>query len=154
MKVRSRAPRNIDGYRRDRTSAAKGAGWARRVSLFAAGVIFLSGSPAQNTYNTQPPPHSIILPDANRLPDANDLMAMREQQEKTTAGSFAAANVERKKQIGEDTTRLFKLAMELKAEVDKTSKDSLSLNVIRKADEIERLARGVKEKMKLSIGAN
>ena len=81
-------------------------------------------------------------------------MAMREQQEKTTAGSFAAANVERKKQIGEDTTRLFKLAMELKAEVDKTSKDSLSLNVIRKADEIERLARGVKEKMKLSIGAN
>jgi len=38
--------------------------------------------------------------------------------------------------------------------VDKTTKDTLSLAVIRKADEIERLAHGVKEKMKLTVGAN
>jgi hypothetical protein len=36
--------------------------------------------------------------------------------------------------------------------VDKTSKDTLSLDVIRRADEIERLAHIVKEKMKLSVG--
>jgi hypothetical protein len=30
----------------------------------------------------------------------------------------------------------------------------LSLNVIRKADDIERLAHSVKEKMKLSVGSN
>ena len=42
--------------------------------------------------------------------------------------------------------------MALKAEVDKTNKDMLSLNVIRKADEIEKLAHNVKEKMKLTVG--
>ena len=36
--------------------------------------------------------------------------------------------------------------------MDKTNKDTLSLGVIRKADEIERLAHNVKEKMKLSVG--
>jgi hypothetical protein len=36
--------------------------------------------------------------------------------------------------------------------VDKTNKDMLSLNVIRKADEIEKLAHSVKEKMKLTVG--
>jgi hypothetical protein len=46
------------------------------------------------------------------------------------------------------------MAAELKAEVDKTTKDTLSLNVIRKADEIERLAHNVKEKMKLTVGGS
>ena len=40
------------------------------------------------------------------------------------------------------------MALALKAEVDKTTKDTLSLNVIKKADEIEKLAKSVKEKMK------
>jgi hypothetical protein len=65
-----------------------------------------------------------------------------------------AADAERRRQIAEDSAKLLKLATDLKAEVDKTSKDTLSLTVIRKADEIERLARGVKEKMKLTVGAN
>jgi nitric oxide reductase activation protein len=77
-------------------------------------------------------------------------MEMREQQ--TKKQNFAAANAERKKQIADDTEKLLKLAADLKAEVDKTSKDTLSLNVIRRADEIERLAHSVKEKMKLSVG--
>lgn len=68
--------------------------------------------------------------------------------------NFDAANTERRKQIADDSTRLLKLATDLKAEVDKTTKDTLSLNVIRKADEIEKLAHSVKEKMKLSGGAN
>jgi len=44
------------------------------------------------------------------------------------------------------------MAIVLKAEVDKTTKDTLSLNVIRKADEIEKLAHSVKEKMKVAVG--
>jgi len=50
--------------------------------------------------------------------------------------------------------RLLKLATDLKAEVDKTTKDTLSLNVIRKADEIERLAHNVKGKMTLTERLN
>jgi hypothetical protein len=48
----------------------------------------------------------------------------------------------------EDSARLLKLATDLKAEVDKTTKDTLSLNVIRKAEEIERLAKSVRERAK------
>jgi nitric oxide reductase activation protein len=57
-------------------------------------------------------------------------------------------NLDRQKRLVEDTERLLSLANELKADVDKSNKDTLSLDVIRKADEIEKLAHNVKEKMK------
>jgi hypothetical protein len=94
----------------------------------------------------------ILSPAANRPPDANAQMAMHEQQAKKA--SFEPANIERKRQLTEDSARLLKLATDLKTEVDKTSKDTLSLGVIRKADEIERLAHSVKEKMKLTMSAS
>jgi nitric oxide reductase activation protein len=59
-------------------------------------------------------------------------------------------NTERQKQLVADTQRLLSLANELKADVDKSTKDTLSLDVVRKADEIEKLAHIVKEKMKCS----
>ena len=54
----------------------------------------------------------------------------------------------RKDQIAADTAQLDQLANELKVEMDKSTKDTLSLNVIKKAKEIEKLAHSVKEKMK------
>jgi glucose/arabinose dehydrogenase len=53
-----------------------------------------------------------------------------------------------------ESAALLKLATELKAAVDKSSKDTLSLAVIRKADEIERVARGMKDKYRASAGIN
>jgi hypothetical protein len=88
----------------------------------------------------------------NRIPDANQQNDINGQQAQKQ--SFEAANAERKKQIAEDSAKLLKLATDLKTEVDKTNKDTLSLNVIRKADEIEKLAHDVKEKMKLTVGAS
>ncbi len=102
---------------------------------------------------TAPPrPTTILLPEANRIPDKNEQMEINERNAKEQ--DFTAANVERKRQIAEDTEKLLKLANDLKAEVDKSNKDTLSLSVIRKADEIERLAHVVKEKMKLSVGGS
>jgi hypothetical protein len=104
----------------------------------------------------EPPPgspdKSIHDPSLTTPPDANAQMEMHEQQ--TKKQDFEAANAERRRQIADDTAKLLKLATDLKTEVDKTTKDTLSLNVIRKADEIERLARSVKEKMKLTVGAS
>jgi hypothetical protein len=60
---------------------------------------------------------------------------------------------DRKKQIADESTELLNMALALKAEVDKTTKDTLSLNVIKKADQIEKLAKSVKEKMKQSSGS-
>jgi hypothetical protein len=57
-------------------------------------------------------------------------------------------NIERQKRLVEDTAKLLELANELKAEVDKSDKNTLSLAVVRKADEIEKLAHSVKERMK------
>lgn len=59
-------------------------------------------------------------------------------------------NIERQKQLVDDAAKLLSLANDLKAEVDKSNKDELSLDVVRKADEIEKLAHTVKERMKCS----
>jgi nitric oxide reductase activation protein len=59
-----------------------------------------------------------------------------------------ARNIERQKKLIADTEKLLSLANELKVDVDKSNKDTLSLDVIRKADEIEKLAHSVKDRMK------
>ena len=65
-----------------------------------------------------------------------------------------AADAARKQQLADDSARLLALAIALKAEVDKTSKDTLSLTVIRKADEIEKLAHTVRATIKQTSGAS
>lgn len=57
-------------------------------------------------------------------------------------------NTQRQQDIVNDTAKLLTLAQQLKAEVDKSSKDQLSISVVKKAEEIEKLAKSVKEKMK------
>jgi hypothetical protein len=58
------------------------------------------------------------------------------------------ANQARQADLKRDTEKLLKLATELKESVDKTTDSTLSLEVIKKAGEIEKLARSVKDKMK------
>ncbi len=58
------------------------------------------------------------------------------------------ANKERQAAIKSDTEKLVKLTAELKAYVDKSNENVLSLEVLKKAEEIEKLARSVREKMK------
>ncbi len=59
-----------------------------------------------------------------------------------------ALNKERQQKLKADTDQLLKLATELKEYVDKTNEDILSVEVIKKTDEIEKLAKSVHEKMK------
>lgn len=126
--------------------------WARALACLTAAAALTGAAqpgmrdPGQNT------DRPFLLPEANRPLDANQQMEMRDQQ--TKKQNFEAANAERQKQISDDSAKLLKLATDLKAEVDKTNKDTLSLNVIRKAEEIEKLAHNVKEKMKLTMGAS
>lgn len=58
------------------------------------------------------------------------------------------ANVERQADLKRDTEKLLKLATELKDSVDKTNENTLSVDVMKKAEEIEKLAHSVKDKMK------
>lgn len=58
------------------------------------------------------------------------------------------ANQQRHADIKRDTDKLLQLATELKQSVDKSNENLLSMDVIKKAEEIEKLAHSVKEKMK------
>jgi hypothetical protein len=64
-----------------------------------------------------------------------------EQQEK-------ARSSDRQKRLVADTDKLLALATDLKQQVDKTNPNILSVEVIKKAEEIEKLAHSVKERMK------
>lgn len=83
----------------------------------------------QNVPRTSPGNDNSIPPD------------MRKSMEKK-------ANQQRQAELKRDTERLVKLSTELKQYVDRTNENILSLDVIKKADEIEKLARNVKTKMR------
>jgi hypothetical protein len=59
-----------------------------------------------------------------------------------------AMNKQRQTSLQKDTDHLLELATQLKAYVDKSNEHTLSLDVVKKADEIEKLAKSVKEKMR------
>jgi hypothetical protein len=98
------------------------------------------------------PPHPLLLPEANRLPDANQQMEMHEERSKRQ--NFDAANAERLRQMTQATAMLETMAIALKAEVDNVGSDRLSENAVHKAETIEKLAQIVKERMKLTVKTN
>lgn len=57
-------------------------------------------------------------------------------------------NVDRQKEIIADTNKLLALAKKLKEEVDKSNKDQLSVDVVDTANQIEKLAKTVKARMR------
>jgi hypothetical protein len=59
-----------------------------------------------------------------------------------------ALNKQRQADIQKDTDRLLRLATELKEYVDKTDEHMLSVDVLKKAEEIDKLAKQIRDKMK------
>lgn len=55
---------------------------------------------------------------------------------------------EKQRQLLEQTNALLQLAAELKVSVDKSTKDQLSLDVVRKAEAVEKMAKDLKGKIK------
>jgi hypothetical protein len=145
------------GWNSIEISPAHGAGkWTGRTRIVAfllamsAVAVPCDFSQAPQATATQPR-QMIIDPAANRPPDKNEQMEINERN--ATKATYEAANAERKRQLADDSAALLQLSNELKAELDKTTKDTLSLDVVRKADEIARLAHNVQVKMKLTVNA-
>jgi hypothetical protein len=61
-------------------------------------------------------------------------------------------NKERYEKLRSQTDKLLELATELKQQVDRADENMLSLDVIKSAENIEKLAKEVREKMKQDIG--
>lgn len=59
-----------------------------------------------------------------------------------------ARNAQRQKQIISESNRLLVLAQNLNADVNKSNKDELSISVVKEAEEIEKLAKSIKDKMR------
>ena len=76
---------------------------------------------------------------------ADDDNVFQQQQQKEMAKQ---ANLQRQQEIKKDAEKLLELATELKQSVDKSNENTLSLDVVKKAEQIEKLAKNVKEKMK------
>jgi len=119
---------------------------------WATTSLDLGQSAVQSPVLQPQPSHTVLRPEANRLPDANGVMAMREKAAKKR--NFDLANAERKRQMNDDSALLLKLAKELNVEIEKASVETLSVSEMRKIEDIERLAHNVEQKMKLIVGAN
>jgi hypothetical protein len=127
--------------------------WTR--SLFCALAILAVSStahPGQESPEPQNPNKPLLMPEANRPPDMNDQMRMREQ--KVRQFNFDAINLRRKNKIAADSAMLLTLAIALKAEIDNSPGQKPSATELRKAEGIEKLAHNVKEAMQLTIGPN
>jgi hypothetical protein len=91
-----------------------------------------------------PAPHQLPSNISNS-PPLTDADEARSRIESDMAKKAAK---ERVAALKSDTDKLLKLSIELKTYVDKSDENVLSLDVIRKADAIEKLAHSVKDKMK------
>ena len=96
----------------------------------------LAVSPGQ-TSDAAEPQYSSVHGNGNESWTREQLAKMHKEQK-----------LARQKQLKEDTTRLLELATELKNSVDKTNENVLSLDVVKKAEEIEKLAKHVKTNMR------
>jgi uncharacterized membrane protein YhiD involved in acid resistance len=106
-----------------------GSALLRRASLallLSLPALCLAQAPAADTAKPQNPPPA---------------------EQKPAAASMTAAE-KRKADLQADTEKLYKLTQELKIEVDKSNKDTLSVSVVKKAQEVERLAKSIKERSK------
>ena len=126
---------------------AGGLRWSRVCAGLVLGAAFVclaqDGGPAAAV---------AVQTNASAGSQSNDAKQQADSPKDLRQQKGVQADSERKKQISDESTRLLAMAVALKAEVDKTTKDTLSLSVIRKADEIEKLAKTVKEKMKQGPG--
>jgi hypothetical protein len=132
-------------------------GRSRRWAMVCAGILAMGAAVAgapQQAQPSSPEPGNGSRPTAEHGagPPAAGATTPATPAPPNGALSPDAPNAERREQIAADSARLVKLAGELKAEVDKSSKDTLSVSVIRKADAIEKLAHSVKEKTRLAAG--
>lgn len=103
--------------------------------------VVLSGVAGYGQVMGPPPDASVPSNQQGREPDDPWTIQKKKDMAKKQ-------NEARQQEIKKDTDKLLELATELKQYVDKTNENVLSMDVIKKAEQIEKLAKAVREKMK------
>jgi hypothetical protein len=114
-----------------------------RACIFFFCFVALLRFASFQAFAQQSTPPPATPPHIGDLPTGEDEARSRlaRDMEKKAAKARAAA-------LKTDTDKLLKLSVELKDYVDKADENVLSLDVIKKAEEIEKLAKSVKDKMR------
>jgi hypothetical protein len=99
-------------------------------------ILFLLSIPISNL-NAQ------AFPQEDQRRDEHGEWVKQQQREQAKA-----RNLERQKKLKADTDRLLELATELKQYVDRSNENVLSVDVVKKCEEIEKLSKDIKNKMK------
>jgi hypothetical protein len=119
-----------------------------------ASFILLTATPLAGAQNPAQTPAQAPAAAQSAQPDATVPKTAEQAPEPTKVESPKGPVdpvQQRKDQIAADSAKLFQLANELKAEMDKSTKDTLSLSVMKKAEEVEKLARKVRDEMRASL---
>ena len=121
---------------------------------FVASVVLLAtlavpGFPQRTPIGTPTPPNPIGTSQIGTSQIGNDPHAETDPAIRSIElRQQHARNDERQKRLVADTDKLLALATQLHDDVGKTDKNILSLDVVKRAEEIEKLAHSVKERMK------
>jgi hypothetical protein len=111
------------------------------LARFGIVLIFCAASPSVFSQTPRVPPSQLPENPSQQQPEDDARSKMERDMAKR-------ANQERQASLKKDTDKLLKLATELKEYVDKTNENMLSMDVVKKAEEIEKLAHSVRDKMK------
>ena len=101
-------------------------------------------SQAQQVTQPEPQPASFSLP-AIDPPRTSARTALTDQQQETNSEEPSASAADpNQPEAARECANLLRMATDLKAAVDKTTQDTLSVTVVRKANQIEEFARKVR----------
>lgn len=122
--------------------------WIRRVVLVIGMSVVVGGYGRTQVRSTVQTPGMIP-----GVPQSSDPLHGKSRDEaqfppEMVEKQAKARNNDRQRRLVSDTEKLLALATSLHEDVAKTDKNVLSLDVVKRADEIEKLAHSVKERMK------
>ncbi len=137
------------GFQMDDFSHRKFSLQGRRVALGCSLLLLSLGAGLGEARAQYAPPSAASSPPVNAHGmegnHERDAPAVSPQMQEQMADR---RNSDRQRQLVADTEKLFSLAQQLRDEVAKSNKDQLSVPVVKKSEEIEKLAKAVKEKMR------
>lgn len=118
------------------------------LAMFLATALLAIPAVAQQSSSGLQDPASEASPDRPQDPQFGQRRNRDEDIERMEKQQQKRLNTDRQKALQKDTDHLLQLATELKQYVDRTNENILSVDVIRKAEEVEKLAKNIRERMK------
>jgi hypothetical protein len=120
-------------------------GGRMRLQVALAGLILVLSIEQTTAQMPTPAQQGLNVPGMSQEPRKPEDDPLRAQQEQKLA---KIRNEDRQKKLVSDTDELLTLTADLKRQIDKTTPGTLSIDLIKKAGEIEKLAHSVKERLK------